>query len=264
MPNAYPLLELDEPAAVHTDGACGRSPFVLACDHAGNAIPRRLGSLGLDQSTLRSHVAWDIGALGVARHLAALLEAPLVWQAYSRLVIDCNRGPWAADFIPVISEDTIIACNRSVSDEDRRPRIEEIFEPYHRQLSAILDMQSSSVQPALVAVHSFTPVFKGVARPWQVGILCNRDRRLASLLLEDLRRQGDLCVGDNEPYSVSDETDFTIPVHGEVRGIPHVEIEIRQDLIAGEPGQEEWAGLLADCLRRALTRLETNDSGVTP
>lgn len=256
MPGACLLLEPDEPAAVRTDQAVGRSPFVLACDHAGNAIPRRLGSLGIDPRTLRRHVAWDIGALGVARHLAALLDAPLVWQRYSRLVIDCNRGPWTGDFIPLISENKVIARNRSITNEDRRARIEEIFEPYHRRLSEILDKQSSTLQRVLVAVHSFTSVFDGVPRPWHVGILCNRDRRLASLLLEDLRARGDLCVGDNEPYFVSDETDYTIPVHGEARGIPHVEIEIRQDLIGTDASQQQWAKLLAECLKQGLDRLQ--------
>jgi predicted N-formylglutamate amidohydrolase len=255
------LLDSSEPAAVEARRANGRSALVLACDHAGNAIPRRLGTLGLAREILESHIAWDIGALGVARCLSTLLDAPLVWQTYSRLVIDCNRGPCVSDFIPTFSDDTPIPYNRTITPEDRRARMEEIFRPYHQRLAGILDMRESAARLAiLVAIHSFTPVFKGAARPWHVGILYNRDPRLASLLLEDLRARHDLCVGDNHPYFVSDETDYTIPVHGEARGIPHVEIEIRQDLISCGTGQEQWAGLLADCLWRALPRLAAKAS----
>lgn len=250
------LLQADEGAAARVERRHGRSPFVLACDHASNVIPRRLASLGLDTEDLTRHIAWDIGALGVARRLTALLDAPLVWQAYSRLVIDCNRGPWAADFIPAISEHTAIAANHALAEAERRARIEEIFQPYHDAIAAVLDgRQTVGVSTALVAVHSFTPVFKGVPRPWHIGILANRDRRLSSLLLDDLRGQGDLCVGDNEPYAVGDLTDYTVPVHAEARGLPHVEIEIRQDLIADAAGEAEWAERLAGCLGRALDRM---------
>lgn len=257
MPVAPPLLAADEPAAVGIDNVAGSSPFVFACDHAGNAIPRRLEDLGVGLDELMRHIAWDIGALGVARRLAALLGAPLVWQTYSRLVIDCNRGPWAPDFIPTISEHTIVPGNLGLSGDGRAARIEAIFAPYHQRLASILDGRRAAGRPAvLVALHSFTPVFKGVKRPWHVGVLSNRDRRLASLLLADLRRAGDLCVGDNEPYAVGDATDYTIPVHGETRGIPHVEIEIRQDLIGDEAGQAAWAERLAGCLQRGLVGLD--------
>jgi Predicted N-formylglutamate amidohydrolase len=256
MPFAPPLLAADEPAAVGTDRAAGRSPFVLACDHAGNAVPRSLGCLGLGLDDRLRHIAWDIGALGVARRLAAVLGAPLVWQTYSRLVIDCNRGPWAPDFIPTISEHTMVPGNLGLSVNDRAARIEAIFAPYHQRLASILDGRHAAGQPAvLVAIHSFTPIFKGVPRPWHVGVLSNRDRRLAAPMLADLRRDGRLCVGDNEPYAVSDATDYTIPVHGETRGIPHVEIEIRQDLIGDEAGQAAWAERLAGCLKRGFASL---------
>jgi len=250
------LLAPDEPAVTSTQRPKGRSAFVLACDHAGNRIPRRLGTLGLAPHHLERHIAYDIGALGVAERLAALLDAPLVAQHYSRLVIDSNRQPQAHDSVPAVSEDTEIPGNAHVPPFARRARIDEIFTPYHDGLRRLLDAREAAGRPGvLVTVHSFTPVFRGVSRPWHIGVLYNRDPRLATILLDMLRGEDDLIVGDNEPYYVSDATDYTIPTHGEARGIPHVEIEIRQDQITKAAGQTLWAGRLAGWLRRALERL---------
>lgn len=251
------LLEAGDPPVTTLSGAHGRSPFVLACDHAGNRLPRRLGTLGLEARHLERHIAYDIGAFGVAERLAVLLDAPLIAQHYSRLVIDCNRQPTARDSVPVVGEDTEIPGNRNVRPFERRARIDEIFTPYHDAIARLLDRRRAARRPTvLVTVHSFTPVFKGHSRPWDIGILYNRDARLPLLLLEMLRADGELCVGDNEPYYVSDTNDYTIPVHGERRGIPNVEIEIRQDLVTTTQGQALWAGRLARLLGRALERLD--------
>jgi predicted N-formylglutamate amidohydrolase len=252
------LLDPDEPPATTVRRPEGASPFVLACDHAGNLLPRRLGTLGLEPVHLGRHIAWDIGAAGVARRLSDRLDAALVGQSYSRLVIDCNRRPDVSDSIPTICEDTEIPGNHDLAPAEREARVNAIFNPYHERLTRLLDARRAAGKPSvLVAVHSFTPVFKGVPRPWHVGILYNRDPRLASLLLDLLRAdEPDLRVGDNEPYFVSDENDYTIPVHGEGRGIPHVEIEVRQDLIAGDGGQTWWAERLAGWLTRGLRRLD--------
>ena len=246
------LLDPDEPSPVTLDNEGGSSVFFLTCDHAGHVIPRRLGALGLpEQETLR-HIAWDIGIGEVGRQLSRLLDAAVILQTYSRLVIDCNRDPKVPSSIPEISENTEIPGNRGLDEAERAARADMIFRPYHNAIGAALDHRAAANRAtALVALHSFTPVFKGVARPWHVAVLFNRDSRLAHALAELLRAEDDLMVGENEPYQVSDLTDYTIPVHGERRGLPHVEIEIRQDLIADPAGQREWAERLAKLLPAA-------------
>ena len=256
MSKAPPLIGPDEPAPVTLVNEAGGSVFFLTCDHGGRAIPRRLGRLGLTEAHLTRHIAWDIGIAGVARLLSQLLDAALAVQTYSRLVIDCNRDPAVPSSIPEISEATEIPGNRGLSDADRRARREGVFEPYHRMIVAALNRRRAAARDTvLVALHSFTPVFKGVSRPWHAGILYNRDARFARLLLALLRAEPGLVVGDNEPYAIGDLTDYTVPVHGEQRGLPHVEIEIRQDLIAEAVGQAEWAGLLARLLPAAWAEL---------
>jgi predicted N-formylglutamate amidohydrolase len=246
------LLEPDEPAAVEALGAPNDSPFLIVCDHAGNRLPRRLGTLGVSEADRQRHIAWDIGAAGVACALAARLGAFAILQTYSRLAIDCNRPTHVESLIATVSEHTEIPGNRSIAGADRERRIAEIFRPYHDRIAAELDRrQAAHISTALVAVHSFTPVYKGHVRPWQVGLLYNRDDRLAKPLMALLRQEGGLTVGDNEPYAVTDESDYTIPVHAEQRGLPYAEIEIRQDLIAGAAGQALWAERMARLLRVA-------------
>jgi predicted N-formylglutamate amidohydrolase len=253
-PQMQSLLEPDETHPVLVDRAEAPSPFFLAVDHAGAIIPRRLGTLGLPESELQRHIAWDVGILGVTRRLSEALDATCVAQLYSRLVIDCNRDPVVATSICEVSEVTSIPGNYDLSERQRLARKEALFRPYHERISALLDERAArGAQTVLVSMHSFTPMFKGIARPWHAGVLYNRDARLGRILLDLFRAEGNLVVGDNEPYAVSDTTDYTIPVHGERRSLPHVEIEIRQDLIAGEEGQEEWALRLARVLPVALS-----------
>ena len=236
------ILAEDEAAPFEVQEGDGRSPVFIICDHAGRLIPRSLGSLGLTEDQLASHIGWDIGAVGVARRLGALLGARTVWQRYSRLVIDCNRPLQAADSITPRSERTVIPGNQSVAPGAAEERAQEVFHPYHQEIRTTLDQRQAAGRPTvLVAMHSFTPIFLGRVRPWHVGVLYNRDSRVAGPLLAALREEGDLVVGDNEPYAVGDLTDYSIVQHGERRGIPHVEIEIRQDLIADEQGQQSWA-----------------------
>ncbi len=250
------LLGADEAPAVTVKRADGASDFVLACDHAGRDIPQALDALGLSETELASHIAWDIGSAGVARRLSERLDATLVLQPYSRLVIDCNRAPGSPESIVERSEWTHISRNENLAEAEVEARTREIFQPYHDALRDILDArQRQRRQTILVSVHSFTPSYRGAARPWHIGIMYHRDARLASELLRLLRRDERLPVGDNEPYSISDETDYTIPVHGEARGIPHVALEIRQDLIADEAGQATWAGRLAKLLKQASETL---------
>jgi predicted N-formylglutamate amidohydrolase len=251
------LLAADEPPACTVERAEGASPLLLVCDHAGNRIPRRLGSLGVSAADLRRHIAWDVGAAELARRMAVRLDAVLVLQTYSRLVIDCNRDPKVAQSIPTRSEVTDIPGNRDLPPAERQARIAEIFKPYHDQITRILDARQAASRPTvLIAVHSFTPYYEGWgARPWHIGILYNRDTRLPRVMLDLLRGESGLTVGDNEPYRVSDETDYTIPVHGEGRGVLHVEIEVRHDEIENEAGLETWAARLSRFLSHAVARL---------
>jgi predicted N-formylglutamate amidohydrolase len=251
-----PLLAASEPAAYSLVLPKGRSPFVLTCDHASRRIPQALGTLGLSQEALSTHVAWDIGAAGVAHRLSALLDAPLVLQGYSRLVIDCNRPPGVPSSIPVLSEKTSIAGNLDLTPSRIAERQQEIFDPYHAAIGSILDARVREGMPTLlVAIHSFTPMYHDVARPWHTGLMYRHDKRLAQALLGLLRAEGGLCVGDNEPYAITEITDYTLPFHGEKRGLAHVGIEIRQDLIGHEAGQVEWAERFARLLSRAARQV---------
>jgi predicted N-formylglutamate amidohydrolase len=248
----YRLLAADEPPPFIEFGRAGRSNFLIVVDHASQRIPRRLGDLGLPASELQRHIAWDIGSLAVARRVATALDAPLVAQNYSRLVIDCNRDPKVATSIPTVGESIEIPGNVGLSDEEIAARRSEIFDPYHNHVRALLDARLAGGRPTiLVSQHSMTNIFRGVRRAMHAAVLYNRDRRFAGLVLDMLRRESDLLIADNEPYFVSDETDYTIPRHGEARGLPHVEIEIRQDLLHDEAGQADWARRITDALRDA-------------
>ena len=243
------LLDAEDVPPVHEDNAAGRSPFLLTSDHYGRLIPRVLGDLGLPETELARHIAWDIGISGVAEALAKHLDAHLIAQRYSRLVIDCNRPPTAPSSIPRISEATTIRGNEGLARDAVLARRRAIFDPYHRRIDEVIDTRLRAQRPTvLVSLHSFTPVYAGIVRPWHVGTLYHRDTRLPPLLLKLLRGEAELVVGDNEPYAVSDETDYTIPVHGEARGLMNSGIEIRQDLIAGPAGQGEWAERLTRIL----------------
>jgi predicted N-formylglutamate amidohydrolase len=252
------LLEAADVPPVLEQNASGSSPFLLTCDHYGRLIPHTLGDLGLPESELTRHIAWDIGIAGVAEALSRQLDAHLIAQRYSRLVIDCNRPPAAPSSIPRISEATVISGNEGLAREAAEARRHAIFDPYHRRIQEIIAQRLHDGTPTvLVSLHSFTPVYAGIARPWHIGSLYHRDTRLPPLLLKLLRAEGDLVVGDNEPYAVSDETDYTIPVHGEARGLMNTGVEIRQDLITDPAGQKQWADRLARIFAEIETALRT-------
>jgi len=248
----YRLLAADEPPPFTEIGRQGKSNFLIVVDHASRLIPRGLQDLGLPAAELQRHIAWDIGSLAVARLVAAALDARLVWQNYSRLVIDCNRDPSVASSIPLSSESTGIPGNIGLSEQQLLARRTEIFEPYHRHLRTLLEERLTAGRPTiLVAQHSMTDRYQGVRRPMHAAVLYNRDRRFASLVLEQLRRDSQLLIAENEPYFVSDQSDFTIPRHAEARGLPYVAIEIRQDLVTDESGQSEWARRVTLALQAA-------------
>lgn len=247
------LLVADDLPPVSVFNSEGRSAFLIVADHAGNAFPRALGELGVDAPDRDRHIAWDIGIAGVCHMLADLLHATLIRQNYSRLVIDCNRPHNAPDSIPSVSDGSHVPGNVGLSPVERAARKAAIFDPYHAHIAAELDRRQAASRPTvLIAMHSFTPVFQGVERPWHVGVLYHHAPRFARALLATLRLDRGLTVGNNEPYAVGDTTDWTLPHHGERRGILHVGIEIRQDLIAQPRGQAEWAERMATVLPLSL------------
>lgn len=224
------------------------TPLLLICDHASNAVPPELANLGLSASELERHIAWDIGAAWVARGLSGLLNATALLGGVSRLVIDLNRSPEDAGAIPAISDGTIIPGNRELTPDTIAERVQTYFAPYHAAVSREIERLKG---PVLVSVHSFTPVMNGFERPWHVGVLWNRDGRLALPLIEALRRETDLRVGDNEPYSGRDLA-YSMNIHAGESGLLHAGIEIRQDLIDTPKKAQDWAGRLARILRELL------------
>jgi predicted N-formylglutamate amidohydrolase len=245
-----PLLGSSDPAVFTVHNPHGRSPFLLLADHAGQCVPATLENLGLPPHELDRHIGWDIGIAGTTRELARRLDAWAIEQTYSRLLIDCNRPLASPTLIPETSDGTTIPGNLGLSEAQRRQRIDTIHTPYHARIEAELARRRDAGLPTLlVMMHSFTPAMDGVQRPWHAGVLYHRDTRFAQALLRALRDEGDLVVGDNQPYSVNSNSDYAVPVHGEGRGLVHVELEIRQDLIAGAAGQHAWAARLERIFR---------------
>lgn len=231
-----------------------RGAFVLTCDHASRYLPPHYQGLGLSEADLQRHIAWDIGALALSECLAEALDAPLLHPTVSRLLLDVNRHPDAQDSIPETSEDTAIPGNAGLDSEERRRRRDRIYAPYHDAIAALVAQRRNRQQPtAVVALHSFTPVYRGQARPWQIGVLSHRDRRMADPLLAALRSaEPALAVGDNQPYAPENGVYHTLDRHAEAHGLPCVMIEVRNDLISDPSGQRAWADRLAPLLVRAF------------
>lgn len=237
---------------VVSENADGRGRFVILCDHASNLIPAFFAGLGLSEQQKASHIAWDPGALAVARRLSQNLDAPLLWPDMSRLIIDCNRAHDAPDLIPETGEGLPVPGNAGLSPNARKLRIEQFHQPYHQAIDDLLDLRAERGQTsALVAVHSFTPVFFGKTRPWPVGIIFDKDSRLADQVIRGLRSDPGLSVGVNEPYSPADGVYFTLSTHGDKRGLESVMIEIRNDEITVEEQCLQWAERLGEILAGA-------------
>ncbi len=242
------LLEAGDPKPVVAENSGADSPFLLVCDHGGRAVPRRLGRLGLPDAAFDAHIAWDIGALNLARRLAGALDAVLIHQAYSRLVIDCNRSPDHSQSIVTEGDGWKVPGNRDLSSDDKAARRQAIFEPYHARIGAELDARHSrGANTVLICVHSFTPSLGGVARPWDVGVLHMGNSSASTALLTLLRQESGLMIGDNEPYAM-DGTDHTAPFHAHLRGLDAVELEIRQDHLQRQGGLEAMTGLFTRLL----------------
>jgi predicted N-formylglutamate amidohydrolase len=237
----------------------GRSPVLLVVEHAGRRIPRSLATLGLDAGELERHIAWDIGAEGLARQLSGLLDAPLVLQRYSRLVYDCNRPPDAPDAMPVLSESTAIPGNRDLKPGQREARVEALYRPFHAAVARLIEEREAGNLPCiLVTVHSFTPVYKGVARTLDLGILHDSDARLADRLLRVCEAEPGLVVRRNEPYGPQDGVTHTLVLQALPRGLENVMLEIRNDLVADAPGQRRMAERLGRLLEQAVPGVKSS------
>lgn len=252
---AAPLLKAGEPPPFEVLNPDATRPLLLLCDHASRRIPRALGSLGLDAADRHRHIAWDIGAAAVTRHLAARLNACAILAQYSRLVIDLNRPPGAPDSIPPVSDGTPVPGNRDLAEADEEARVTALFQPYHAEITARLRhlWRVSGQAPALFSIHSFTPTMRsgGQPRPWHVGVLWDSDGRLAVPLMDGLRADGDISVGDNEPYS-GWVVGYSVGAHAGSAGLSRAAVEIRQDLIGTDAGAAAWAARLASVLTPIL------------
>jgi predicted N-formylglutamate amidohydrolase len=229
-----------------------RSGVLLLCDHAENTIPPVYGTLGLTAEDLGRHIAYDIGAAGVTEHLARALRAPALLTRYSRLLIDPNRGRDDPTLIMQLSDGRVVPGNAVLDDAEIEARIEDYYEPYHRAIGEAIDAAvAAGKPPVILAIHSFTQAWKSVPRPWHVAVLWDKDPRLACALLGELAAIPGITVGDNVPYSGQLKGD-TLYQHGTLRGLAHALIEVRQDLILGPEGQEEWGERLASVVRTVL------------
>lgn len=250
---AAPLLSESDPPPFTVVNDGGRAPFVLLCDHAGLAFPAALGTLGLGPADLSRHIAYDIGAADATRYLAQQLDAPAVLATYSRLVIDPNRSPDDPSSIPEVSDGTRIPGNLGLSASDRAARRAACFDPYHAAVAEIIgSAKRRTAAPAILSIHSCTDVMDGFKRPWEIGVLYDQDTRIAGPLIDVLRRRNpDFQIGDNQPYSGSDPKGYTLDSHAVPFGLPHVGIELRQDLI----GTRTDAERLAEVLRAAFAEV---------
>lgn len=253
MTTAAALLAENEPPPYETFHPDGAAPILLICDHASRRVPRRLHDLGLSEHDLCRHIGWDIGAVDVTRRMALQLNAPAVLSGYSRLVVDCNRHLHDPSLMPAISDGTSIAANANLAPGERQARIDALYHPYHRAIADLLDRFAvRGVAPALLSIHSCTPVMNGQFRPWHIGICWEADRRIAGPVLEALRREPGIVVGDNQPYNLDLRDDYSVPVHAMRRGLPHLQVEFRQDLIATPAGATQLADALLKALRPVL------------
>lgn len=248
-------LAANDPTPVEVINPTAVSPVLIIGDHAGNAVPAAMNGLGLPSSEIERHIAWDIGAAGVSRKLAKKLRATAVLAVYSRLLIDPNRPLGDPECVPKVSDGTLIPGNADLSENDFRARADAFYWPYHCAADEHIGrLRRAGVIPSVIAMHTFTPALNKEgegARPWHVGILYSRDERLPRPLMEALRNEDGVIVGDNEPYSGVTHG-YSLKIHGLAHGLPHVELELRQDLVADEAGQEKWASLLAKVLKPIL------------
>ena len=255
-----PLLGEHDPPPYCVENSRGRSPILLTCDHASHAIPESLGTLGVSPRDLKRHIGWDPGALAVTLRLSKRFDATAILSGYSRLVIDCNRRPHSETSILTLSDGTPIPGNIGITSSDVDTRIETLFKPYHRAISTTLErIRQDGMTPVFVAIHSFTPKLNGSPRPWHFGVLWDQDGRIARPLIEALRSDSSIIVGDNEPYSARDHFDYSQEFHASSKGLPSALVEIRSDLIRDRKGVELYAELLGNAMETAMSALRSGN-----
>lgn len=254
----YPLIGPQDPEPYSILNEHGKANVLLVGDHVSNAIPEPLHNLGLDEALLEKHIAYDIGTRKLITHLSQHLDAPAVLAGYSRLVIDLNRSLTDDSVMPEVSDNVLIQGNRNMSQAHREQRVHCFYTPYRKAIDTMLHrFKAKGIVPAFISIHSFTPEMAGFARPWHVGLLWDKDPRIPVPLMENLRAHPDgFNIGDNQPYSGKHPADYTIDHHAEASGLPHVSIEIRQDLVNTEDGAERWATILDEALRDILANPE--------
>lgn len=250
----YPLIGPGDPPPFVTYNDHGKTPVLLVADHASPLIPAGMNQLGLADWVLERHVAWDVGVDKLTQFLADKLDAQAVLAGFSRLIVDPNRKPGAASAFPEISDGIAIPGNLDLDEEQKDLRLQSFFNPYHDKITQRLErFDKQGIVPALIAVHTCSPVFDRVVRPWHIGIMWDRDPRIPVPLMKRFAQMDGICIGDNEPYSGRHPHDFTIDYHAEPAGLPHVGFEVRQDLVRDDEGAKKWAGILADGLSEILS-----------
>jgi predicted N-formylglutamate amidohydrolase len=246
------LLSPADPAPVRVANPDGAAPLLIVCDHASNTVPQALGSLGLTGEALSDHIGWDPGAAVIAERLAHRFDAPAVLSGFSRLVVDCNRYPHDPASMPEVSDGRVVPGNRGLTPADRQARLAAVFTPYHAAIAARLDgFAARGVCPLVLSVHSMTDSLGGVHRPWPVALSWRHDARLAPALIAALRADG-IDAGDNQPYGLDPGEDYTVPEHAMRRGLAHLQVEFRQDLVSHAAGARDWADRFARALAPLL------------
>ncbi|MEM7545139.1 MAG: N-formylglutamate amidohydrolase [Pseudomonadota bacterium] len=244
------LLSASDPPPVEICHAQAASPFLLLCEHAGQAVPQALNGLGLPDGAIDRHIGWDIGAEALARAISDHLSCPLIIQRYSRLVIDCNRPPGSESSVPEISDGVRVPGNAGLSAREHTQRRQAIFDPMNDAITTILDAHR---RQAVFAIHSYTKHFQGQERPWDAGFLARRDTETAEVLMASISSSApELKLALNQPYQIEDASDWFIPHHAETRGVRHTLIEVRNDHLTDQAGVTRWADLLADAIRSVL------------
>ncbi|MBI0065564.1 N-formylglutamate amidohydrolase [Commensalibacter sp. M0134] len=247
------ILSVNDPDPVNMINRHSISPFLIICDHAGKFIPEKLNNLGLEPNDLERHIAFDIGIKGVGKKLAKKLNATLILQNYSRLVIDCNRNPNHENLIIKISDKTVIKGNLDLSDEEKKSRVSSIYNSYHACIEQDIERrQNAQISTCLIALHSLTPQMDNIERPWHAGILHDRYPGFGLIFKKYLEQYYEFPIGDNEPYRLNEKNDYSVPCHAFGRKLLYLELEIRQDLIRSEIQQREWADRLAYLLPLTL------------
>lgn len=230
----------------------GKAAVVIVCDHASNALPAEIGDLGVSPDDMQRHIAWDIGAAPIARYLAQAFDAPAVLCGTSRLVIDCNRKLHDPTLIPPVSDGVIVPANGELTEAQRQHRIEAYFHSYHAACRQVIEARCArGKRPLFLSIHSMTEQMNGSHRPWEISFSSNENRRATAPVLEALKEVPGLMVGDNQPYDMDPTQDYSTPEHALSRGLDYLQVEFRQDLVGEPGGQENYAAIFADALKRS-------------